>query len=101
MDGDEHVRVVFARDVDTLAQRNEEVVVANEAYIKTLFALQALGEQLCDGQHDVFFSLTFRANGSRVFAPVAGVDDHHDVALGTVSSYGLREWFFRQWGGCG
>ncbi|KPY69429.1 Uncharacterized protein ALO94_05583 [Pseudomonas syringae pv. spinaceae] len=80
--GDEHVGIGFMRELDTLAQRHKEIVIAHQAHIKTLLALQAFGQQLGDRQHHIFLALATRPDSTWVLAAMTGVDHHHDVAAG-------------------
>jgi hypothetical protein len=82
MYGDKHVGFVLTGDIHTLAKWHEKVVVAHQLHVEPLLPFQAFGEQLCDGQHHIFFPLTLGTDRAGVLTAMSWVDYDNDVAFG-------------------
>src|SRR5690554_1429903 len=81
MDRYEEVGFLLAGDTCALTQPDVIVAVADHYGTKTFSIVNQPLHAPTDFQHDIFLTGTARADGSRVFAPMAGIDGDNDIAL--------------------
>jgi hypothetical protein len=80
VDGNEQVRLLYARAPHPIAQRHEVVAVAGQHRLHARFRIDLERELAGDGEHHVLFAGAVLPDGAGVFAAVAGVDGDDEVA---------------------
>ena len=81
MDRDEQVGALLAGDFGSPAQWNEVVAGTGQLGAEAFHAVDLTLQLASDLQYHVFLTLAARAGRARVFATVAGVDHHDNVAF--------------------
>ena len=80
VNGDEQVRAVTPRNLGSAPQTDVVVAVANHHRPHARRAVDAALERAGDGQHDVLFPDARSGDGARIFAAVARIDGHDNLA---------------------
>jgi len=83
MERDQQIGAALARPTDSLAQREQAVVVAQQHCLEAGDSVDLDGEQPGEHQRDLLFGQAAGA-GAGVDAAMAGIDRHDDLAAGGV-----------------
>ena len=89
MDGHEYVGIARTAFGNAYAQWDKDVFVARHKYVVTQ-GFEAFFGFACNGEYNVFFFETARADCAGVFATVTGVDHNHGTPVATAAAVAFR-----------